>query len=120
MKQRLEREISVLQKELDKELESIKLANGGVAWFLRHNSKDAFQKEWLLNNYKFILKDMDNCTKEEIIQYLNHEIDKCTDRLLSGKVIHYNTNPMQNLTEMWEFEIYPHYIKELNSLKGLL
>ena len=122
MKQSLERKIDTLKKELERDLSVITNNSiyNGISWFIRHNSKTAFQNEWLLSEFEFLYKDIDRCTKEEILDYINDRIDKCTEKLLSGKVIHYNTNPMQNLTEMWEFEIYPHYIKELNSLKGLL
>lgn len=120
IKEFLEKEIAKLQNELNKELETIKLGIGGIAWFLRHNSKDAFQKEWLLNNYQYLLKDMNTCTNKEIIMYLDHEIERCTKVLLGGKFIPYNSNPMHNLVELWEKETYPHYIKTLEGMKRML
>lgn len=120
MKQFLEREINKLQNEINESLEVLKNENGGVAWFLRHNSKEALQKSWLMEQYQTLYKELDNSTKEEILDYINREIKICTMVLMSGKMIPYSTNPMHNLVEMWEKETYPHYIKALEGMKRMM
>jgi hypothetical protein len=50
-------------------------------------------------------------SKEKLISYFEKEIESIKGEMLRGRVVPFNTNPMVNLTSIWEHESKPEVIK---------
>lgn len=80
----------------------------------------AYKAQFILDFLIPLKEDMEDNPKENVVYYLDTKIKQFEVKLLSGKPISYNTNPMVNLTDMWEFECYAELIKIYNSIKNYI
>lgn len=91
-----------------------------LKYFLVSYADKAYKAQFLLDFLVPLKEDMEDNPKENVIYYLDTKIKQFETKRLSGKIISYNTNPMVNLTDMWEFECYATLIKIYNSIKNFI
>lgn len=92
----------------------------GVEYFLTRKAFDAFRAEYIkeiLFDIKTHINDVkDTATTEELIVFLQEELEYYRKQMLSGSVIPYNTNLMTNVVGLWKHESNVRVISLLESL----
>lgn len=88
--------------------------------FLVSYADKAYKAQFILDFLVPLKEDIGDSTKAEVVSYLDTKIEQFKVKRLTGRVISYNTNPMVNLTDMWEFECYATLIKIFNSLRNYI
>ena len=87
----------------------------GLAFFLHNNVAQAYKLTYKLNTLNHVREDIAECvtleSKEKLISYFEQEIESIKAEMLRGRVVPFNTNPMVNLTSIWEHESKPEVIK---------
>lgn len=87
----------------------------GLAFFLHNNVAQAYKLTYKLNTLNHVREDIAECvtleSKEKFISYFERKIESIKAEMLRGRVVPFNTNPMVNLTSIWEHESKPEVIK---------
>ena len=87
----------------------------GIAYYLHNNVAKAYKLSYIVNTLNHIVEDFEECvsliSKDKIISYFSHKIERITEEMLSGRVMPYNTNCMVNLTAIWENEAKAELLK---------
>ena len=91
-----------------------------LKYFFVSYADKAYKAQFILDFLVPLKEDMGDSTKADVISYLDTKIEQFKVKRLTGKAISYNTNPMVNLTDMWEFECYAELIKIYNSIKNFI
>ena len=87
----------------------------GIGFYLHNSVSRAYKTSYVLTVLHHTREDIAECvtleSKEKLISYFEKEIESIKAEMLRGRVVPFNTNPMVNLTSIWEHESKPEVIK---------
>lgn len=82
--------------------------------FLALKAEKYFKNEELLSFFTNIQSNLDNTTREELIEYFTTTKLGYTNTRLKNNPINFSTNPMTNMVRLWRFEVYAELIKHID------
>ena len=84
--------------------------------FLMSFAEKHYKNEKLLSFFRNLNSSIDSVTKEELIEYLETTKKEYVKARLQNNHVNFSTNPMLNLIQLWDFELYAEKIKEIDIL----
>jgi hypothetical protein len=109
----LVKEISVRTRKLEEYNKTFNTE--GIGFYLHNSVSRAYKTSYVLMVLHHTREDIAECvtleSKEKLISYFEKEIESIKGEMLRGRVVPFNTNPMVNLTSIWEHESKPEVIK---------
>lgn len=120
MLNQLNDEILFFEEKLKKVVENQQKV--GYRTWLRTNATDAVKCEFLIEHLQGVMLALkgDKYSVDEVYLYLDDLIKRYEHLRLESNPIHYNTNPIENLVSLWEFECYAQLIKIYKRLQRIL
>lgn len=82
--------------------------------FLALKAERYFKNDELLSFFTNIQINLNNTTREELIEYLTSIKIVRTHTRLKNNPINFSTNPMTNMVRLWRFEVYAEVIKHID------
>ena len=82
--------------------------------FLALKAERYFKNDELLSFFTNIQINLNNATREELIEYLTSIKVVRTNTRLKNNPINFSTNPMTNMVRLWRFEVYAEVIKHID------
>jgi hypothetical protein len=82
--------------------------------FLALKAERYFKNDELLSFFTNIQLNLDDTTREELIEYLTSIKVVRTHIRLKNNPINFSTNPMTNMVRLWRFEVYAEVIKHID------
>lgn len=82
--------------------------------FLALKAERYFKNDELLSFFTNIQINLNNTTREELIEYLTSIKVVRTHTRLKNNPINFSTNPMTNMVRLWRFEVYAEVIKHID------
>ena len=96
----------------------------GIGFYLHNSVSRAYKTSYVLMVLHHTREDIAECvnleSKEKLISYFEREIERIKTEMLRGRVVPFNTNPMINLTSIWEHESKPEVIKSFEGCLNLV
>lgn len=84
--------------------------------FLSSFAEKHYKNEKMLAFFQNLNADIGGVTKEEVADYLETIKKGYVRARLQNNPVNFSTNPMANLTRLWDFEFYGEMIKEIDIL----
>ena len=84
--------------------------------FLSSLAEKHYKNEKMLAFFQNPNASFDSVTKEELVEYLETTKKGYVKTRLQHNPVIFSTNPMANLTRLWDFEFYRDMIKEIDIL----
>ena len=85
--------------------------------FLSSTAEKHYKNEKMLAFFQTINSSIaEDAKKEELVEYLETIKKGYVKARLQNNPVNFSTNPMANLTRLWEFELYGEMIKEIDIL----
>lgn len=88
---------------------------GEFGSFLLSTAESHYKNEKMLAFFRN-LNTFIGVTKEELVEYLETTKKRYVKARLKNNPVNFSTNPMVNLTQIWDFEFYGDMIKEIDIL----
>lgn len=82
--------------------------------FLALKAERYFKNDELLSFFTNIQLNLDNTTKEELVEYFTTIRKGYEKNRLTNNPINFSTNPMTNMVRLWRFEVYAELIKHID------
>lgn len=82
--------------------------------FLALKAERYFKNDEILSFFTNIQLNLNNATREELIEYLTSIKVVYTNTRLKNSPINFSTNPMTNMVRLWRFEVYAELIKHID------
>lgn len=82
--------------------------------FLALKAEKYFKNDEILSFFTNIQLNLNNATREELIEYLTSIKVVYTNTRLKNSPINFSTNPMTNMVRLWRFEVYAELIKHID------
>ena len=118
----LVKEISVRTRKLEEYNKTFNTE--GIGFYLHNSVSRAYKTSYVLMVLHHTREDIAECvtleSKEKLISYFEKEIESIKGEMLRGRVVPFNTNPMVNLTSIWEHESKPEVIKFFEGCLNLI
>lgn len=84
--------------------------------FLSSIAEKHYKNEKMLSFFQNLDASIDDVTKEDVVDYLETIKKGYVRARLQNNPVNFSTNPMANLTRLWDFEFYGELIKEIDIL----
>lgn len=84
--------------------------------FLSSLAEKHYKNEKMLAYFRNLNNSISGVTKEELAEYLETTKKRYVRARLQNNPVNFSTNPMANLTRLWDFEFYAEMIKEIDIL----
>lgn len=82
--------------------------------FLALKAEKYFKNDELLSFFTNIQLNLDDTTREELIEYFTTIRKGYEKTRLTNNPINFSTNPMTNMVRLWRFEVYAELIKHID------
>ena len=82
--------------------------------FLALKAEKYFKNDELLSFFTNIQLNLDDTTREELIEYFTTIRKGYEKTRLTNNPINFSTNPMTNMDRLWRFEVYAELIKHID------
>ena len=82
--------------------------------FLALKAERYFKNDEILSFFTNIQINLNNTTKEELIEYFITIRKNYEKTRLTNNPINFSTNPMTNMVRLWRFEVYAELIKYID------
>lgn len=82
--------------------------------FLALKAERYFKNDEILSFFTTIQLNLDNTTREELIEYFTTIRKGYEKTRLTNNPINFSTNPMTNMVRLWRFEVYAELIKHID------
>ena len=82
--------------------------------FLALKAEKYFKNEESLSFFTNIQINLNNTTREELIEYFTTIRKGYEKTRLTNNPINFSTNPMTNMVRLWKFEVYAELIKHID------
>ena len=82
--------------------------------FLALKAEKYFKNDELLSFFTNIQLNLDDTTREELIEYFTTIKKGYEKTRLTNNPINFSTNPMTNMVRLWRFEVYAELIKHID------
>ena len=82
--------------------------------FLALKAEKYFKYDELLSFFTNIQLNLDDTTREELIEYFTTIRKGYEKTRLTNNPINFSTNPMTNMVRLWRFEVYAELIKHID------
>ena len=84
--------------------------------FLSSFAEKHYKNEKMLAYFQNLNASIDDVTTVELVEYLETTKKGYVKARLQNNPVNFSTNPMANLTRLWDFEFYGEMIKEIDIL----
>ncbi|MBO7241548.1 MAG: hypothetical protein J6U90_03770 [Methanobrevibacter sp.] len=84
--------------------------------FLSLIANEYYKNEKMFEFFQNLNSYIGDLTKEELVEYLETTKKGYVKARLQSDPVHFSTNPMANLIQLWDFEFYGKIIKEIDIL----
>lgn len=84
--------------------------------FLSSFAEKHYKNEKMLAFFQNLNASIGGVTKAELVEYLETTKKGYVKARLQNNPLIFSTNPMANLTRLWDFEFYREIIKEIDTL----
>ena len=82
--------------------------------FLALKAERYFKNDEILSFFTTIQMNLNDTTKEELIEYFTTIRKGYEKTRLTNNPINFSTNPMTNMVRLWRFEVYAELIKHID------
>ena len=82
--------------------------------FLALKAERYFKNDEILSFFTNIQLNLDDTTREELIEYFTTIRKGYEKTRLTNNPINFSTNPMTNMVRLWRFEVYAELIKHID------
>ena len=82
--------------------------------FLALKAEKYFKNDEILSFFTNIQFNLDDTTREELIEYFTTIRKGYEKTRLTNNPINFSTNPMTNMVRLWRFEVYAELIKHID------
>ena len=84
--------------------------------FLSTSAEKYYKNEKMLAFFQNLNESIGGVTKGELVDYLETIKKGYVRARLQNNPVNFSTNPMANLIQLWDFEVYGELIKEIDIL----
>lgn len=118
----IDESIQILNEQIEKIVD--KRDKLGIWSYLTHDAEMHYKTDTILQYLECIKDDIeysqDITDKDEWVRYFEHIIEVRTKQRMESNPMPYNTNPMVNLTALWEFDCYNAMIKYATNMLNIV